>query len=249
MLFLKFISKYLLLQDLALAVLQNRLGVYCRQLTVGEGEDLRLQGIQGILVHFLSVLQQLEGTKTLMQPLIGLMKQPQQYAVGSTPHLTSVTSCLCAMVYLLAFQTKVHRFDFLLNQSYRQEYTVICSRFHTTPNICNELPLCNGFFVQWFIFLLCKLRFTDLIFYSTSLTDRNIQQYAVGSTPHLTSVTSCLCAMVYLLAFQTKGHRFDFLLHQSDRQEYTAICSRFHTTPYICSGLPLCNGLSSCFSN
>ena len=83
MLFLKLISKDLLLQELALAVLQNKLGVYCRQLTVQEGEDLRLQGIQGILVHFLSVLQQLEGAKTLMQPLIGLMKQPQQYSVGS----------------------------------------------------------------------------------------------------------------------------------------------------------------------
>ena len=194
------------------------------------------------------------------------------------------------MVYLLAFQTKGHCFDFLLNQSDRQEYTAICSRFHTTPYICNELPLCNGLsscfsnygsliwfstqpvlqtgiysnmqwvphhalhlqraaFVQWFIFLLFKLRVTDLIFYSTSLTDRNIQQYAVGSTPHLTSATSCLCAMVYLLAFQIKGHRFDFLLNQSDRQEYTAICSRFHTTPYICNELPLCNDLSSSFSN
>ena len=71
------------IQELALAVLQNKLGAYCRHLTVREGEDLRLQGVQGILVHFLSVLQQLEGANTLMQPLIGLMRQPQQYAVGS----------------------------------------------------------------------------------------------------------------------------------------------------------------------
>ena len=77
------IKAFHFIQELALAVLQNKLAAYCRHLTVGEGEDLRLQGVQGILVHFLSVLQQLEGANTLMQPLIGLMRQPQQYAVGS----------------------------------------------------------------------------------------------------------------------------------------------------------------------
>ena len=97
----------------------------------------------------------------------------------------------------------------------------------------HALHLQRAAFVQWFIVLLFKLRVTDLIFYSTSLTDRNIQQYAVGSTPHLTSATSCLCAMVYLLALQTKGHWFDFLLNQSYSQEYTAIGSKFHTTPNI----------------
>ena len=63
-------------------LLQNRLGTYCRQLSVVEGEDLRQQGIQSILVHFLSVVHHLEGDRTLMQPLIGLLKTPQQYAVG-----------------------------------------------------------------------------------------------------------------------------------------------------------------------
>ena len=64
------------------AILQNGLGAYCRQLTVQEGEDLRLQGIQSLLVHFLSVMQHLEGANTLLGPLIGLMKQPQQYVVS-----------------------------------------------------------------------------------------------------------------------------------------------------------------------
>ena len=64
------------------AILQNSLGAYCRQLTVQEGEDLRLQGIQNLLVHFLSVMQHLDGANTLMGPLIGLMKQPQQYVVS-----------------------------------------------------------------------------------------------------------------------------------------------------------------------
>ena len=68
-------------QDLMLALLQNRLGAYCRDLTVRENEDLRLQGVQSMLVHFLSVMHHLDGDNTLMQPLLGLMKQPQQYAV------------------------------------------------------------------------------------------------------------------------------------------------------------------------
>ena len=64
------------------AILQNGLGAYCRQLTVQEGEDLRLQGVQSLLVHFLSVMHHLDGANTLMGPLIGLMKQPQQYVVS-----------------------------------------------------------------------------------------------------------------------------------------------------------------------
>ena len=36
------------------------------------------------------------------------------------------------------------------------------------------LHLQRAAFMLWFIFKLCKLRVTDLIFYSTSLTDRNI---------------------------------------------------------------------------
>ena len=73
----------LLFQDLMVAILQNGLGAYCRQLTVQEGEDLRLQGIQNLLIHFLSVMQHLDGANTLMGPLIGLMKQPQQYVVST----------------------------------------------------------------------------------------------------------------------------------------------------------------------
>lgn len=71
------------IQELTVTVLQNRLGTYCRQLTTVEGENLRHQGVQGVLVHFLSVMHQLEGTDTLMQPLLGLMKQPQHYAVST----------------------------------------------------------------------------------------------------------------------------------------------------------------------
>ena len=74
------------------AILQNSLGAYCRQLTVHEGEDLRLQGIQNLLVHFLSVMQHLEGANTLIGPLIGLMKQPQQYVVSA--HLGKQLSVL-----------------------------------------------------------------------------------------------------------------------------------------------------------
>ena len=65
------------------AILQNGLGAYCRELTVQEGEDLRLQGIQNLLVHFLSIMHHLEGANTLLGPLIGLMKQPQQYVVST----------------------------------------------------------------------------------------------------------------------------------------------------------------------
>ena len=54
-----------------------------KQLSVQEGVDRRLQGIQNLLVHFLSVMQHLEGANTLLGPLIGLMKQPQQYVVSS----------------------------------------------------------------------------------------------------------------------------------------------------------------------
>ena len=54
-----------------------------KQLSVQEGVDRRLQGIQNLLVHFLSVTHHLEGANTLLGPLIGLMKQPQQYVVSS----------------------------------------------------------------------------------------------------------------------------------------------------------------------
>ena len=54
-----------------------------KQLSVQECIDRRLQGIQSLLVHFLSVMQHLAGANTLMGPLIGLMKQPQQYVVST----------------------------------------------------------------------------------------------------------------------------------------------------------------------
>ena len=54
-----------------------------KQMSVQEGVDRRLQGIQNLFIHFLSVMQHLEGASTLLGPLIGLMKQPQQYVVST----------------------------------------------------------------------------------------------------------------------------------------------------------------------
>ncbi|XP_053396335.1 E3 ubiquitin-protein ligase rnf213-alpha-like isoform X2 [Mercenaria mercenaria] len=48
-----------------------------RHLVTTEGEDLRLHGIQCLIVHFLSVMTYLKGDKTLLHPLQTLMSNPQ----------------------------------------------------------------------------------------------------------------------------------------------------------------------------
>ncbi|XP_053396010.1 E3 ubiquitin-protein ligase rnf213-alpha-like [Mercenaria mercenaria] len=48
-----------------------------RHLVTTEGEDLRLQGIQCLIVHFLSVMTYLKGDRTLLHPLQTLMSNPQ----------------------------------------------------------------------------------------------------------------------------------------------------------------------------
>jgi hypothetical protein len=47
-----------------------------------EGEDLRLQGIQCLIVHYLSVMMYVKGDRTLLQPLQSLMMNPQACVVS-----------------------------------------------------------------------------------------------------------------------------------------------------------------------
>ncbi|XP_060582187.1 E3 ubiquitin-protein ligase RNF213-like [Ruditapes philippinarum] len=51
-----------------------------RHLVTVEGEDLRLQGIQCLIVHYLSVMMYVKGDRTLLQPLQHLMMNPQACA-------------------------------------------------------------------------------------------------------------------------------------------------------------------------
>ncbi|XP_053396009.1 E3 ubiquitin-protein ligase rnf213-alpha-like [Mercenaria mercenaria] len=48
-----------------------------KHLVTTEGEDLRLQGIQCLIFHFLSVMTYLKGDRTLLYPLQTLMSNPQ----------------------------------------------------------------------------------------------------------------------------------------------------------------------------
>jgi hypothetical protein len=54
-----------------------------RHLAAIEGANLRSQGIQCLIVHYLCVMSQFNGTGTLLQPLITMMTNPQAYAVSN----------------------------------------------------------------------------------------------------------------------------------------------------------------------
>ena len=66
-----------------MAVIQNKLGTYCKRLMVTEGINLRQQALQGLLVHFLSVIQHSIDEQSIVWPLIGLTKRPQEFAVSN----------------------------------------------------------------------------------------------------------------------------------------------------------------------
>lgn len=53
-----------------------------RHLAVIEGANLRTQGIQCLIVHYLTVMSHFNGAGTLLQPLIAMMTNPQTYAVS-----------------------------------------------------------------------------------------------------------------------------------------------------------------------
>ena len=53
-----------------------------RHLVTVEGADLRLQGLQCLIVHYLSVMMYVKGDRTLLQPLLNLMKNPQACVVS-----------------------------------------------------------------------------------------------------------------------------------------------------------------------
>ncbi|XP_053396018.1 E3 ubiquitin-protein ligase rnf213-alpha-like [Mercenaria mercenaria] len=65
------------------AIVQNRL--LPLHLSYGEGDDLRTQGIVSLIVHFMSTLSHLEGDRTLLQPLMALMRKPQALANAFLP--------------------------------------------------------------------------------------------------------------------------------------------------------------------
>ncbi|XP_053396017.1 E3 ubiquitin-protein ligase rnf213-alpha-like [Mercenaria mercenaria] len=62
-------------KELSLRLIENRM--IPNGLVSVEGEDLRLQGIKSLIVHFHTVLTQLKGERTLLQPLISLIEEPQ----------------------------------------------------------------------------------------------------------------------------------------------------------------------------
>ncbi|KAL4233165.1 hypothetical protein ACF0H5_007850 [Mactra antiquata] len=71
-------------KELMLALLQNEL----KYLTTMPDTDLRVQGTQCLIMHYLSVMSHFKGERTLLQPLLALMKNPQncqQYYLPTMP--------------------------------------------------------------------------------------------------------------------------------------------------------------------
>ncbi|XP_053396012.1 E3 ubiquitin-protein ligase rnf213-alpha-like [Mercenaria mercenaria] len=62
-------------KQLLVTLIDNRLTP--SHLVTTEAEDLRLQGIQSLIVHFLAVMKHLKGEKTLLRPLYSLVAKPQ----------------------------------------------------------------------------------------------------------------------------------------------------------------------------